>query len=442
MGINLIAVGGYSEVGRNMTALEIDDEIIILDMGLNIPAIVGLEENQELLSTEDMIRIKAIPDDSVLFDKRDKVKAIIIGHPHLDHLAATPYLLKNYKDAPVIGTQYTINVMKKIIKDKNRKLSNHAIALDYRKIHKISDSISIELLSITHSTLGCSIVVIHTKYGQIVYSLDFKLDNNPVIGPKPDYARLKSLNNVHTLILDSLYSKHPGKTPSEKVAKEMLRDVLLGADHKGKAIIITTFSSHLARLHSIIEQGKLLRRKIVFLGRSLNRFISAAEAANLIKFSNKVEIVAYGNKIRKKLAQINKEGSGKYIIVCTGNQAEPGSALVKMASGILNFKFHNEDSIIFSCRTIPVEESIKNREKLENKLKKLGCRIFKDVHVSGHSFIEDDRELIKMLKPRNIIPAHGGRDITLPAEELAKDMGYKDGKNIFILRNGQTLKLV
>src|SRR3989344_5272597 len=105
MGINLIAVGGYSEVGRNMTALEIDDEIIILDMGLNIPAIVGLEENQELLSTEDMIR----------------VKAIIIGHPHLDHLAATPYLLKNYKDAQVIGTQYTINVMKKIIKDKNRK---------------------------------------------------------------------------------------------------------------------------------------------------------------------------------------------------------------------------------------------------------------------------------------------------------------------------------
>ena len=259
---------------------------------------------------------------------------------------------------------------------------------------------------------------------------------------KPDYNGLRKLRNVHTLILDSLYAKQDGKTPSEKVAKEMLRDVLLGTDSRDKAIIITTFSSHIARLKSIIEESKKLKRKIVFFGRSLNRYVGAAQDAGLIDFRSGVEIVAYGNKIRKKLAVINKEGSDKYIIVCTGNQAEPGSALVKMAEGILNFKFHNEDMVIFSCRTIPVEENIKAREKLESKLKKLGCRIFTNIHVSGHSYIEDDRELIKILNPRIIIPAHGGREITLPAEDLASGMGYKHGKTIFILKNGEILDLV
>jgi len=189
------------------------------------------------------------------------------------------------------------------------------------------------------------------------------------------------LKNVNTLILDSLYAKQEGKTPSERVAKELLRDVLLGTDNKGKAIIITTFSSHIARLKSIVDEGKKLKRKIVFLGRSLNRYIGAAQDAGLINFKN-FEVVAYGAKIRKKLAVINKEGSDKYIIVCTGNQAEPGSMLVKMANGLLNFKFHKEDNVIFSCRTIPVEDNIKAREILEGKLRRLGCRLFKDIHVS------------------------------------------------------------
>ena len=380
MGIKLIAVGGYDEVGRNMTALDIDGEIIILDMGLYIPAVMGIEE-QEQFSEDDLIKIKAIPDDNILRNNTDAVKAIVIGHAHLDHIGATPYLSKKYKKASIIGTPFTINVLKRIAKDKYRKLTNNVIVLKVGRKMSITKDISIEFLNITHSTIDCAMVVIHTKYGEVVYSLDFKLDNNPVLGSRPDYDGLKKLKNVNTLILDSLYAKQEGKTPSEKVAKEMLRDVLLGTDNNGKAIIITTFSSHIARLKSIVDESKKLKRKIVFLGRSLNRYIGAAHDAGLISFKN-YEVVAYGAKIRRKLAQINKDGSDKYIIVCTGNQGEPGSVLDKMANGILNFKFNKEDNIIFSCRTIPAQENIEARDKLEKKLRSLGCRLFKDIHVS------------------------------------------------------------
>jgi len=442
MGINLYALGGYSEVGRNMTALDIDGEIIILDMGLFIPAVIQYEEVQDFLSEKDMIRIKAVPDDGVLVSRKDDVKAIVIGHCHLDHVGGVPYLAKKYRRAALVGTPFTISFLEIMLRDKNRKLSNRRKILNAGGVYQVSRNIDIEFVNITHSTVNCVMMVIHTPYGQIVYSPDFKFDNHPVIGDKPDYAALKSLDNVQALVLDSLYAKEDMKTPSEKVAKEMLKDVLLGTDNKGKAIIVTTFSSHIARLKTIIELGKKLNRKIVFLGRSLNKYTLAAEDAKIVKFSNQVEIVAYGNKIRNKLKHIMKEGVDKYLIVCTGNQGEKGSVLVKMTNGIFPFTFHYEDHVIFSCRTIPVEENIKQREKLEAKLKKYGCRIFTDVHVSGHGAREDDRDLINMLKPKKIIPAHGGKKITQPAADLAEEMGYKIGKNVFLLKDGQKIKIV
>jgi len=442
MGMNFYAIGGYNEVGRNMCALEVDDEIVILDIGLYIPAVVAYEEVQEKFSAEEMQRIKAIPDDIILKDKRDKVKAVVFGHPHLDHIGGAAYLLSHYRKAKVIGTPYTIKVLDKIAKDKGKRISNRIIRLKDGGRVKVSKNISIEFLNVTHSTLGCVIVVVHTPYGAVVYSLDFKLDDTPVLSKKTNYKRLKSLGNVNTLVLDSLYSNEAVKTPSEKVARELLREVLLERDNKGKGIIVTTFSSHLARLKSIIDYGHLLRRKIVFLGRSLNRYVRAAEEVGLIKFSDRVEIVAYGNAIKRKLKQIEKEGSEKYLIVCTGNQGEPGSVLVKMSTGVHPFKFKYDDHVIFCCRTIPTEENIKNREKLENRFKRIGCRIFTEIHVSGHGGREDERDLIEMVKPKNIIPAHGGRSVVKGAEELAKEMGYKPGKNVHILRNGQKLKLV
>ncbi|MBI2499192.1 RNase J family beta-CASP ribonuclease [Candidatus Woesearchaeota archaeon] len=440
--IEVIAIGGYNEVGRNMTAIKVDDEIVIFDIGLYLPAIVGYEDSeQEKLSEEDLRRIKAIPDDSVLYHDRDKVKAIILGHGHLDHIGAVVHLAKKYKNAKIIGTPYTMRVLDSIIKDKGKKLHNKFKSLNVGNSLKISKDLKIEFFNMTHSIPQTALSVLHTKYGKVAYSLDFKLDNTPVLGNKPNYETIGKLEDVKVLFLDSLYSKENSKTPSEKVAREMLREVLLETDNKGKAIVVTTFSSHIARLKSIVEFGNKLGRKVVFLGRSLNRYVRAAEDVGIINFSKKVEIVAYAQKIRKKLKQIDREGASRYLIVCTGNQAEPGSTLTKIANDVFHFKFKKDDFVIFSCKTIPTEENIKNRKKLEEKLNKLGCRLFLDIHVSGHGFKEDGRELIKLIRPEHLIPAHGGRNVTSPAKELWLELGYREDK-IHILNDGQKVKIV
>ncbi len=441
MSMEIIAVGGYNEVGRNMTAVRIDGDIVIFDIGLYLPAIVGFEDNeQEKLSEEDLRRIKAIPDDSILYNDRDKVKAIVIGHGHLDHIGGIPYLAKKYKNAKIIGTPYTIKVLDSILKDKGKKVQNKLKSLNTGNTFKINKNLKIEFFNMTHSIPQTVLSVLHTPYGKFAYSLDFKLDNSPVLGNKPNYEKLGKLNDVKVLVLDSLYSKETSKTPSEKVAREMLREVLLGTNTKGKAIVVTTFSSHIARLKSIVEFGGKLGRKIVFLGRSLNRYVRAAEDTGLVSFSKKVEIVAYASKIRRKLKQISKEGGHKYLIVCTGNQAEPGSTLTKIAKDIFKFRFQKDDIVVFSCRTIPAEDNIRNRKRLEDELKKKGCRLFLDVHVSGHGFREDQRELIKLLKPKHLIPAHGSRSVTMPVKELWTEMGFKE-ENIHVLNDGQKVKI-
>jgi ribonuclease J len=277
-----------------------------------------------------------------------------------------------------------------------------------------------------------------------MYSNDFKLDNHPVIGKKPDYERLKQLSKegILLLIMDSLYSNLDAKTPSEKVAKEMLKDVLLGTKNEENLIIVTTFSSHLARLKSIIEFGKNLDRKVVLLGRSLFNYVKAAEKSNLINFSKEVEIIGYRSLIKKKLRQIEKEGRSKYLIICTGNQGEPDAVLTKMANKKdINFEFLPNDIIIFSCRTIPTEMTIKNRENLEKALKQKHVRIFKEIHVSGHASREDHRDIIMILKPKNIIPAHGDKHITKGLETLSEELGYELNKDVYLGSDGKIIKI-
>jgi ribonuclease J len=310
---------------------------------------------------------------------------------------------------------------------------------------QISKNIKVEFINITHSTPQAVLIAIHTKYGIIMYSNDFKLDNHPVIGKKPNYERLKHLSekeNIILLIMDSLYSNLDAKTPSEKVAKEMLKDVILGTKNEDNLIVITTFSSHIARLKSIIEFGKMLNRKVVFLGRSLYNYVIAAEKIGLVNFSKEVELIGYRSLVKKKLREIEKEGRSNYLIVCTGNQGEPDAILSRMANKKdIHFEFLPNDIIIFSCRTIPTSITIKNRENLEHKLKQFRVRIFKEIHVSGHAAREDHRDMIMLLKPKHILPIHGGRDITSGLETLSEELGYKLNKNVHLGKDGKVISI-
>ncbi len=441
--MEIMTLGGYNEVGKNMTAVKVQDEIVVFDMGLYLPSILKFQEEGDPrnLGKKELIKIGAIPNDAQIEKESSKVKAVILGHAHLDHIGALPSMILNYS-CPVIGTPYTIGILKTLLRDRKIDIDNRLKVLNVNTLFKISNKLTVEFVNITHSTIQTSIVILHTPEGKVVYTNDFKLDNHPVIGKKPDYEKLKSLGDgsVKVLILDSLNSTSQMKTPSEKVAREMLKDVVLGVNTENKAIVVTTFSSHIARLRSIIDFGKHLNRKIVFLGRSLEKYVGTAENLKLVSFKDQVEIVGFREKVKEKLKRIMKN-KDKYLIVCTGNQGEPDAVLARMARRDLPWKFDSGDIVIFSCRTIPTAETIANRDELEKNLRKSGVRVFKNIHVSGHASLEDHRDMIELIKPKHIIPSHGDYQKVSGISELGKEIGYKEGKNIHYAENGDVIKL-
>lgn len=442
--IEIIPVGGYSEVGRNMTAIKVGNEMVILDMGLHLPNYIKVTEDEDIihLSQEILRAADAIPDDSIIEPWKDMVKAIIPSHAHLDHVGAIPYIAKKY-NCPILCTRFTAEVIKTICRDEKIKLPNTIHALSENATYTISDNIKIEFINVTHSTPQTVIIAVHTPEGIIVYANDFKFDNHPVLGKKPNYKRLEELGkeNVVALIVDSLYAYEDIKMPSESAVREMLKEVILDMPSKKKAIVITTFSSHLARLKSIVDYSKKLKnRKIVFLGRSLAKYVLAGEKAGIVNFSKDVKIVKFSRQIRKELKHIEKAGAHRFVLVVTGHQGEPEATLSKMVNKILDFKFNKEDHVIFSCKTIPTEINIKNRAQLERVLKNYGVSIFKDVHYSGHGGIEDIRELIDLVKPKHIIPTHAEPDKKKAALDLALELGY-DQEDVHLIDDGQKLDL-
>jgi ribonuclease J len=432
--MKILTLGGFSEVGKNMSALVSGDEAVIFDMGLFMPKIVGYEEEITKFGREEMIAAGAIPDDTIMHDFKNEVKAIVLTHAHLDHIGAVPYLAKKY-DCPVYGTPYTIEILKRIAKDKGFKLKNKLYTLRVNDKIKLSDNLTVEFINVTHSTLQCVIIAVHTSEGTVVYANDFKLDDEPVLGDKPNYKRLKELKNVRCLIVNSLYSCQEGKTPSESVAREKLREALFTLDSKGKGIIVTSFASHVARLKSVYDFGRELNRKVIFFGRSMHKYLDAAVKLGLVSFPN-AEIVGFSSKVRRRLKRISKEKRDKYLIACTGNQAEPGSVLDRMINGL--YKFKSEDNVIFSSNVIPVSPNVENREKMEEKLKRQKVNIYTDVHVSGHASSQDLERFIKLVRPEHIIPAHAGWDKAHCLAEIANKIGYK---NVHHMEDGKILEL-
>ena len=441
--IEIYTIGGYDEVGKNMTLIKADDEAVIIDMGLHLDKYIHLTEDSETveISTPQLLQAGAIPDDSCVKQLAGIVKAIIPTHAHLDHVGALPYMAKKYK-CPILATPFTAEVIQTLSKDGNRKIKNDMITMQENTTKRVSENIKIEFINATHSTPQTSMIAVHTKYGTVLYCNDFKFDNTPTLGKKPNYKRLKELGTkgVKVLISDGTRARDAKKTPSESVAREMLKDVMSTLTETKNAIFITTFSSHIARLKSIIELGKNLNRKIVFLGRSLHKYVTAAENINLVKFTDKIELVGFSNQVRRKLRDI-EENRDKYLVVLTGHQAEPRAVLSKIADGFLPFHFQRGDYLIFSCTVIPQPSNIANREKLERDLMKAGVRIYKDIHASGHAAREDLRELIEMVKPEHLIPAHGDIKMLTPLEDLAIEMGYEDGKTVHMMRDGDKLNV-
>lgn len=443
--IEIRTIGGYCEVGKNMAAVRVDDEVVIFDMGLHLPNYIKYTEeegeNVVKLSKKALMRVEAIPNDSVIDDWAGLVKAIIPSHAHLDHVGAIPYMSSRY-DCPVVCTPFTAAVIRAILRDEKIKIKNRIKILNPNASLHLTKNLKIEFINMTHSTPQTVMVALHTKYGIILYCNDFKLDNNPTLGKKPNYEALQKAgkDGVLVAIVDSLYCDQRVKTPSELVAKEMLKDVLLGVHSRGHAVIVTTFSSHIARLKSISQYAKQLNRKVVFLGRSLSKYIIAARDSKVIDLGKEGEICGFAKHIKRMLVNIEKKGAHKFLIIATGHQGEPKSVLSKMAKRIIPFSFSTEDHVIFSCKTIPTPINRELRTALEQDLKNMGVRMFKDIHVSGHGGYEDIRDLLRMIQPKHVIPAHAEKKGVDAFVELARELGYSP-KQVHPFKNGERLIL-
>lgn len=442
--IGIVAVGGYNEMGRNMTAVVIGEDIIILDMGIRLDR-VQIHEDAEIdrMHSLELIDMGAIPDDTIMRDVNGTVRAIVCTHGHLDHIGAIPKLAHRY-NAPIISTPYTTALIRQQIEEEKKfKVNNPLIALKAGGTYDITDDISVEFISIPHSIIDSVIAVLHTPYGSVMYACDFKLDRAPTIGVSPDFDALRKLgrNGVLAMITETTNSARSGKTPSETIAKEMLRDVLLGTEESHVGMIVTTFASHIARLNAIIEIAEEMGRIPVFMGRSMEKYLIAAHDLGYITLPQDVEIYGQRKDVDRALKKIMEDGKEKYLPIVTGHQGEPGSILVRIANGETPFLVESGDRIIFSANVIPSPMTRANRYALETKLKMRGARIYDDVHVSGHAYREDHWEMLRMVQPTHVIPAHGDLAMHSAYIEMAEDAGYVLGETVHLLRNGEILFL-
>ncbi|MHC1570858.1 MAG: RNase J family beta-CASP ribonuclease [Methermicoccaceae archaeon] len=442
--IRLMAVGGYNEMGRNMTAVEVDGECVILDMGLRLDRI-QIHEDVELekMHSLDLIKMEAIPDDTVLSGNVGKVKAIVSTHGHLDHVGAIPKLAHRY-DAPIISTPYTQQIVRELIK-KERKfgVENKLVPLSAGESMEIGKGLTLEFVNATHSIPQTVFVVLHTPYGAVFYANDFKLDRTPTLGEAPDFRRLKQIGKegVALMLAESTNSGWSGKTPSEKVARDLVHDVLLGTEETSGGVMVSTFSSHIARINAIIEAARKMNRIPVLLGNSMRRYVITASEMGLIQFPENLEVYSSGKAIQNALARIDKEGREHYLPILTGHQGEPGAVLTRISNKEFDYRIGKGDKVIFSANKIPNPMTIANRYALETKLRMQGARIYENVHVSGHASREDHWELLRMLNPQYVIPSHGNMAMHINYVEMAEEAGYELGYNTHIVRNGEEVIL-
>jgi len=442
--IGIVAIGGYEEIGRNMTAIRVGHDIVVMDMGLRLDRVQIHEDTDvEKLRPSELISMGAIPNDSVMKDVDGRVRVIACTHGHLDHIGAISKLTHKYR-APIIGTPFTADLIKQEIEaEKLQGTKNEVITMNAGKTRQIAPDIELEFIRVQHSIVDCVFAAIHTPRGVILYANDFKMDRSPTLGQPPDFARLKKLDSegVLALITETTNAGVSGKTPSEQIAKDLVWDVLMGTEETKSGILLTTFSSHIARIRAIIEAAHEMERKPVLLGRSMEKYWGTAKRVGYAPKSNDLAVYGRRKSVDKFFKRMMQEGKDKYLPIMTGHQGEPGAVLSRVASGETDYQIESGDKVIFSAGIIPQPLNKSSRHTVETKLKMRGARVYDNIHVSGHACVEDHWELLRMINPEHVIPSHGTFESHGKYLSMAEDTGYELGYTFHIMRNGQELVL-
>ncbi|MFB6167181.1 MAG: MBL fold metallo-hydrolase, partial [Candidatus Nanohaloarchaea archaeon] len=429
------------EVGKNMTAVEVDDEVVLFDMGADMETVVEHEESLEELDTVEAIDLGAVPDDSDLKDElREKVEAIVISHGHLDHCLAVPKLAGAY-DCPIYATPFTKKVVERIIDQDEETVNNPVKEIPIGETEQVTDSMELEMVDMTHSIPHTPLSVLHTPEGKVAYGLDMKLDEKPTMGGKPDYKRIRELGDedVKAYIADSTRTDEEGRTKSERETAIELRNILNKAYQENSGVIISTFSSHIARINNILDANSG-RRKVALVGRSLKEYTQSADELGLIDLGRVDEVVSYRDEVEDFLQRASNE-KDEWLVVSTGHQGEPRAALTRIANGEYEYDLTEDDRVVFSSTVIPVPVNEANRYKVERNLRQRGTRVEVDVHSHGHGMREDQRDMIRMLDPENVVPAHGTTEKLSATASLAMEEGYTMEEDVHMTQNGKVLQL-
>ena len=448
MEIEIATIGGYEEVGRQMTAVRAGDDVVVFDMGLNLSKVL-IHDNVETerMHSLDLIDMGAIPDDRVMSDIEGDVQAIVPTHGHLDHIGAISKLAHRY-DAPIVATPFTIELVKQQIQDEQKfGVKNDLQKMEAGETMSIGDSgnVDLEFVNVTHSIIDAINPVVHTPEGAVVYGLDKRMDHTPVIGDPIDMERFREIgregNGVLCYIEDCTNAGKKGRTPSESVARRHLQDVMTSIEDYDGGIVATTFSSHVARVKSLVEFAREIGRQPVLLGRSMEKYSGTAERLGFVDFLDDVGMYGHRKSVDRTFKRIMNEGKEDYLPVVTGHQGEPRAMLTRMGRGETPYQLDDGDKVLFSARVIPEPTNEGQRYQSEQLLRMQGARIYDDIHVSGHLNSEGHYTMLDALEPQHVIPAHQDMKGFSPYVDLAKGKGYKLGRDLHVTSNGNTIQL-
>lgn len=447
MEIEIATIGGYEEVGRQMTAVRAGSDVVIFDMGLNLSKVLIHDNIQtESMHSLDLIDMDAIPDDRVLSEFEGDVKAIVPTHGHLDHIGAISKLAHRY-DAPIVATPFTAALVEEEINDEGKfHVDNDVVKMNAGGTMSIGERSELEFVNVTHSIIDAINPVLHTPEGAIVYGLDKRMDHTPVIGDPIDMKRFREIgredNGVLCYIEDCTNANKKGRTPSEAVARSQLEDVMVSLEDFDGGIVATTFSSHIARVSSIVEFAEQIGRQPVLLGRSMEQYSGTANRLGAVDFPDDLEMYGHRKSVDRAFKRIMNEGKEDYLPVVTGHQGEPRAMLTRMGRGETPYDLEMGDKVIFSARVIPEPTNVGQRYQSETLLGMQGARIYDDVHVSGHLRKEGHYQMLDALEPQHVIPAHQDLNGFSGYVDTAGNKGYKLGRDLHVTRNGNTIQLV
>ena len=418
--VKIIPLGGLHEIGKNITVFEYEDEMIVVDCGLSFPE-------------DDMLGIDlVIPDITYILKNQEKLKGLVITHGHEDHIGGIPYFLKQV-NTPIYATRLAAGLISNKLEEHKILRSTEMHIVNQGETIQLGNNFKIEFIRSSHSIPDSVMLAITTPAGTILHTGDFKVDYTPIDGQLMDFTRIAELGKkgIMALMSDSTNSERKGSTMSESSVGEVFDKLFLNCK---KRIVVATFASNVHRIQQIVNSAVKYGRKIAVCGRSMINIIETSVELGYIKCPENIfiDIDMIGNYTDEQL-----------VIITTGSQGEPMSALTRMAAGDhRKVKITPNDLIIISATPIPGNE--KYVSKVIDDLMQLGAEVvysaLADIHVSGHACQEDQKLIIALAKPKYFIPVHGEYRQLRAHSETAQSMGIAP-ENIFMLTNGRVLEM-